>query len=177
MESDLGVLGHGDPRSIEGKLAAARRLHDLWGKSLRAEARVGPAIDNLVVHAAAVAGQMAAMDMGERCRRCASRPNGGCCSASMAGESDELQLLLNLLAGVELRLVAHGDDSCPFLDAEGCQFLFKPMFCLNYLCQGIRHQAEAASLHQLEVLTGTLLQGQYALEQDVLDCFRRGRRG
>jgi hypothetical protein len=91
----------------------------------------------------------------------------------MAGETDELQILINLVAGVDIRVVSHTDDICAFLGNDGCQFLFKPMFCLNYLCRGIRLRTDPLSLRYLEMLTGILLQRQYALEQYLLDWLRR----
>jgi len=159
--------------AIEARLASARRLFGQWGEELRVDAGLRQALDNLVAAAAAVNAQMAAMHLAARCLACAGRAGGGCCSRYMAGESDELQLLMNLLAGVEVRLIARADDSCPFLAADGCQFLFKPMFCLNYLCQEIRGRSDREALRKLEELTGTLLQRQYALEQALLDWLRR----
>ena len=161
--------------AIEAKLVSARQLCAEWAEKLRVEAGLGRVIDDLIAAATAVSDQMAAMRIGRCCRACASRSGGGCCSWSMAGESDELQLLMNLLAGIEVRLIAQVGDSCPFLAPDGCQFLFKPMFCLNYLCQEIRSRSDRAALDNLEVLTGTLLQRQYALEQILLDWLRPHR--
>lgn len=159
--------------SIKEKVTAARRLKDRWGESLRSEDGFEGAMTSLVARSEAVAGQMAILQMGAHCRVCASRPGGGCCSEYMGGETDELQILLNFVAGVDIRMVAHLDDTCAFLGNDGCQFLFKPMFCLNYLCQGIRHRSDPQSLRHLELLTGRLLQRQYALEQYLLDWLRR----
>lgn len=168
-----GTAQGNDLGAIATKLASARRLFAQWGDGLRVDDGLGRMLESLVAAAAAVRDQMAAMQLGTRCLACASRSGGGCCSEYMAGESDELQLLMNLLAGVEVRLIARVDDSCPFLATDGCQFLIKPMFCLNYLCLEIRSRSDGESLRKLEALTGTLLQRQYALEQALLDWLRR----
>ncbi|TKB05933.1 hypothetical protein [Desulforhopalus sp. IMCC35007] len=83
----------------------------------------------------------------------------------MAGETDSLQILINLMAGVNVIPVNHNPAECCYLDtAAGCIFTFKPMFCLNYNCQSIKGQLKRAGEQQLEKLTAMLLGSQYELE-------------
>ena len=158
--------------AVEEKVAAARLLCSRWGDGLRADSKTVQALHDLGNRAEAVAAHMTAMGLGAFCGLCASRQGGGCCSLFMAGETDPLQLLMNLLAGVDIRLLPHDDDSCTFLAGEGCQFLFKPMFCLNYLCHNIRHYADPCQLRQLERLTGLQLQQHYAVERHLQSWLR-----
>lgn len=151
----------------------ARLLFARWGADLHRDGGTVRAMNILICQAESVATQMAAMRLGSQCSDCASRQGGGCCSLFMAGETDQLQLLMNLLAGVDIRLLPHDDDSCAFLAGEGCQFLFKPMFCLNYLCHNIRHAADPRQLRHLERLTGLQLQQHYALERHLHSWLRR----
>ncbi len=167
------VAGRHGASAVEEKVAAARLLCSRWGDGLRADGETVQALHDLGNRAEAVAAHMKAMGLGAFCCDCASRQGGGCCSAFMAGETDQLQLLMNLLAGVDIRLLPHDDDSCTFLTGEGCQFLFKPMFCLNYLCHNIRHAADPRQLRYLERLTGVQLQQHYAVERHLHSWMHR----
>jgi len=115
--------------------------------------------------------QMGAMGMGATCTQCASRQGGGCCSLYMAGENDVLQLLMNLLAGVQVRILDNGGKECCFLGVSGCILTLKPMFCLNYNCNHIKDKEDMATLLLLEQKTGALLTKQAVLEQLLLDFF------
>ena len=158
--------------AVAEKVEVARQLFSRWGADLNRDGGMVHLMHGLVGQAESVATQMAAMKLGCLCSACASSPGGGCCSLFMAGETDPLQLLMNLLAGVDIRLLPHDDDSCTFLAGEGCQFLFKPMFCLNYLCHNIRHYADPCQLRQLERLTGLQLQQHYAVERHLQSWLR-----
>jgi hypothetical protein len=114
---------------------------------------------------------MAAMAMGATCTQCAGRPGGGCCSRYMAAENDVLQLLLNMLAGVQVHIQQDNRIECCFLGKTGCILSFKPMFCLNYICSHIKGKGDRANLLLLEQRTGDLLTKQAAMEQLLLDFF------
>ncbi len=112
---------------------------------------------------------MAAMDMGKTCTQCAAEPQGGCCSAYMGNENnDALQLLMNILAGVEVKLLPSDGVECCFLGERGCILLFKPIFCLNYLCWRIVERSGKEELTGLEQYTGRLLGAQVDLEQLII---------
>jgi hypothetical protein len=160
---------------LAARLQSARRLHDHFKGRLPEDRGLQEAVATLCRHASAVSDQMTAMALGSLCSRCASRPKGGCCSIAIAEETDELQLLMNLLAGVEVHLLYHDSESCPFLGPGGCQFFFKPMYCLNYTCQRIHEAASMPALSELERLTGLQLQHQYTLEQLLRERIHRER--
>jgi len=159
--------------TVESRLDTARRLHCRHGEQLQGDAYFQSEFKLLCEAAAAVAGYMTAMNLGPLCSRCAAQPGGGCCSLFMAGETDGLQMLMNLLAGIEVRPVRDDGQECSFLRDSGCLFLFKPMFCLNYNCDHIRRAATPAEMGELERLTGILLTRQYGLEQYLLAMIRQ----
>ena len=161
--------------SIGARLAVAQRLHPHLARELAVGEPFGRMLGQAVILAEELSRIMADMRLGGLCAICGTRPGGGCCSSFMAGENDVPQLLLNLLAGVEVRLLRE-DEECCFLGEQGCLLLFKPMFCLNYNCQQIRQGAAPAQMQRLEQGVGRLLQQQYALEQLLLEFLRqRGR--
>lgn len=148
------------------KLAEAQKLFQKYGEQLGGQEAIQRTLQLMAEAAAELEHVMAAMDMGTRCSACAATPKGGCCSAYMGHENnDVLQLLMNLLAGVVVESVKREDNECCFLGEKGCVLTFKPIFCLNYLCHQIRSKATDSELQLLENRTGKLLGYQVALEK------------
>jgi len=153
------------------KLAAARELYSRFGQDLLHHPGIRTQLIAVQADERVLQEQMGAMGMGVTCAQCASRPGGGCCSRYMAGENDVPQLLMNLLAGVEVAIQQDGEGECCFLGPAGCVLALKPMFCLNYNCVHIKEKAESETLRLLEQKTGVLLTRQSVLEQLLLDFF------
>ena len=148
------------------KLEKARTLAREYGKELLRQAEITSRLARVRAAVVSLDTHMAAMEMGKSCTRCAATSNGGCCSAYMGHENtDALQLLMNILAGVEVKLVRNDEVECCFLGANGCILLYKPIFCLNYLCGRIQKESGAEDLKILEQKTGALLGAQVGLEQ------------
>ncbi len=155
------------------KLKKAENLAKEFGNLLLAEKDVQQQLEKVKAAVEDLDTHMEAMDMGKTCSCCAATPKGGCCSAYMGHESnDALQLLMNLLAGVDVKLVRDDGVECCFLAPAGCILLFKPVFCLNYLCARIREDSDENQLDLLEQKTGALLTAQSILEQRIIDFLR-----
>jgi len=147
------------------KLAKAESFYRNYGKLLLLQPEIREAIIVLQEAVSVLDSHMTAMNMGENCSICASAPSGGCCSAYMGHENnDVLQLLMNLLAGVDVKCVRDDDIECCFLAERGCLLLFKPIFCLNYLCKRIQTESTVEELAVLEKRAGELLCRQVAFE-------------
>lgn len=108
------------------------------------------------------------MAMAKHCIHCSTSENGGCCSFTMANETDAIQLLINKLAGISVEKVRNDGSECCFLAEQGCIFTFKPMFCLNYNCGRIVDAAASPDLDLLSRLTGDILRQQYFVENLIL---------
>ena len=151
------------------KLEKAERLAAEYGKAMVEQEDIKAQLAILKGAVRSLDACMGAMDMGKTCSRCAATPDGGCCSAYMGHENnDALQLLMNILAGVPVRQVCDNGEECCFLGEEGCILLFKPIFCLNYLCPQIRETSSTEALRDLEQKTATLLGAQSELEQQLI---------
>lgn len=155
------------------KLSKAEKLFREYGERLLAEKNIAGSIAALRKAVTSLDSHMTAMDMGKNCSVCAAMPDGGCCSAYMGHENnDALQLLMNLVAGVDIRIVRTDDVECCFLAERGCILLFKPIFCLNYLCERIQKESTNAELKILEQKTGYLLRQQVLMEQNIISCLQ-----
>jgi hypothetical protein len=152
-----------------GKLGKAKQLFQQYGIQLLAQKTITESLAVLRDANTSLESHMVAMNMGKSCSGCALLPDGGCCSAYMGHENnDAIQLLMNLLAGVDVRMVRIDDIECGFLAETGCILLFKPIFCLNYLCERIQKESKQSDLKILEEKTGYLLGLQVALEQNII---------
>ena len=156
------------------KLKKSEELAKEFGGPLLAEKSIQEQLEKVKAAVEDLDAHMGAMDMGKTCSCCAATPKGGCCSAYMGHENnDALQLLMNLLAGVDVKLVRDDGVECCFLAPSGCILLFKPVFCLNYLCTRIREDSGENELSLLEQKTGSLLTAQSILEQRIIDFLRQ----
>ncbi len=161
----LHQLFHG---TVVQKLNGARKLMRQYESRLRGDETLGADFELLNEYALELNRHMVQMRMGESCVRCAGEKGGGCCSLFMAGETDSVQMLMNMLAGVVVTQVRNDGIECRFLGENGCLFLFKPMFCLNYNCRNIHDTVEPEDLRELERLSGRLLGKQYEVEKRIL---------
>ena len=108
--------------SVNDKLTQARILYaNLDGRAADVPG-LTEALAQLREHARALDEQMRVMEMGQRCGQCAAAPGGGCCSAFMAGNADAVQLLINLLMGVDVIHQEQSGEDCGFLGPQGCLF-------------------------------------------------------
>ena len=162
--------------TVADKLAVARKLYTRHAVNLAASPLLREELELLRHHALALAGHMQSMELGRLCTHCATQDNGGCCSAYMADNTDALLLLINLLLGIQVRCRDNEDESCCFLGEQGCLFLVKPIFCLNYNCKNILDSAEVASLENLYRLAATVLSQQTKVESLLLDTLSAYRR-
>ena len=151
--------------SVESRLAFGLLLFKEFGSILGENDAVSGTLALMRQQERALADHMTGLMLGRLCASCASTSGGGCCSGYMAGETDSLQILMNLMAGVAVARVNENPAGCCYLGAMGCIFAFKPMFCLNYNCHRIRETADGRPLRELERLAGLVLGSQYDLER------------
>jgi hypothetical protein len=158
------------------KLELARFLFDKFGHNLKKESAVLMLLARLASRQKAVSETMARLLLPGLCETCAgTNSSGGCCSRFMADENDGIGLLINLLAGIDVRIVRPepNDPECFFLGTTGCILAFKPFFCLNYLCRRIIRSTSVMQQQELARDTGLLLQDQFAMEQLLSDRISR----
>ena len=150
---------------VSFKIESAHRLHRQFGDRLRADGQIRLNLDRLVHLEQEVSEAMRSMGMFELCAECGSQPPGGCCSATMANETDAMLLLINLCAGLEASPIRDDDHECRFLGAAGCSLKFKPFVCLNYLCRQIQSQSSSEQLARLQGTTSEFLSQLLVVEE------------
>ncbi len=165
----FNLLYSGEPAE---KLAIARRLHAELHDRLAQIPGLAQALAEVRHQAQLLSDHMHAMELGQLCSRCATDPDGGCCSATMAGNTDVIQILLNLLLGVAVEFRSDSGENCGFLGPRGCLFPLKPIFCLNYNCSHILKGAAPDALALLYQRVNIVLSRQTAIETMLLDELR-----
>lgn len=173
MSIDKELLQHCFYGSVDEKQQCAEDIYRQYNSSLLSDKELLVDFDVLKNDAQLLNAHMEAMGMGELCVRCAQNVGGGCCSLYMAGETDAIQLLMNLLAGGDVEQLRNDGVECCFLGENGCLFLIKPMFCLNYNCTNIHDAASADDINTLEKLTRQLLSKQSEIETKLLDRLQK----
>ncbi len=154
--------------STDEKIEAMEDIFRHSGTRLLEMTAVRDSLERITGQVAALEEQMAVMDLGTLCGRCAARQGGGCCSSYMEANSDVILLLMNRLQGTTVQRQHDPSSECCFLGATGCSLPIKPMFCLNYNCSHIHKQAGPKKMACLEQLAGTLLTEQTRLEAIIL---------
>lgn len=154
------------------KLAQAQTLHDRLNREGLIDAALTEGLDLLRADCQHLATQMETMALGLLCSSCAARPGGGCCSAYMAGNTDSLQILINLLLEIHIHQRQPPDVDCCFLGPSGCMFMAKPIFCLNYNCSHIQGGTDRTTLASLEQRAAAVLSRQIGIETLLLDRLR-----
>lgn len=154
--------------AVPHKLSWARRLHEECGVALLNLPGMKDKLHNLEVLSQALQCHMASMSMFSLCQTCAVKAGGGCCSAYMAGETDALLLLLNMLLGIEVTPQRDDAVECCFLGPQGCILRVKPIFCLNYNCHHILTGNDPAVLKNLEKAASAVLLEQTAVEKILM---------
>lgn len=155
------------------KLAEARTLFAELAGRLTASGLLTEELELLRSHTQALNLHMRTMDLGRLCGNCAATPGGGCCSAYMAGNTDAIQILINLLLGISVPQQPDCAENCCFLGPQGCLFLVKPIFCLNYNCTHIIDSAEPKSLDRLYQRAASVLNQQTRIEFLLLEELRK----
>ncbi|MDW7774235.1 MAG: hypothetical protein SCH71_15225 [Desulfobulbaceae bacterium] len=161
----LHQLFHGP---VEARQHLAKELYQKYGAAMLLDENLCEDIEQLKEFALLLSRHMAELGMGEQCSRCAAGIGGGCCSLYMAGETDSIQMLMNMLAGVTVRQVRSDGVECCYLEDRGCLFTVKPIFCLNYNCKTILASISPENSRELERFSGKLLGKQYEVEQKLL---------
>jgi hypothetical protein len=154
--------------SVEVKQYIAERLYQKYAAEILGRDDLRSDLELLLKYARLVQCHMTTLGMAKLCVRCAARLEGGCCSFFMTGETDAIQMLMNMLVGVPVRQVKTDGEECSYLEEKGCLFTFKPIFCLNYICKNIRDSVFPEGIRKLEQLTGQLLSQQYEVEKNFL---------
>lgn len=158
---------------VADKQHFAEALHQKYGADFLGQDDLRADLELLQNFAQLVNRHMAKLELGKMCVRCAAGSGGGCCSLFMAGETDAVQMLMNMLVGVPVSQVRDDGRECCYLGEKGCLFTFKPIFCLNYNCKSIRDGVSSENVTELERLTGQLLGKQYEVEKKLLELISR----
>jgi len=159
--------------TVDEKLATAHQLLAQYGKKLLQHKDIKDYLAGLRHHETILDAQMGAMEMGKRCSACASTPKGGCCSNYMAGNTDAILLLINLLINIDVTIQHDNGIDCCFLGRQGCILPIKPIFCLNYNCTHIQNSATTDEMQLLHRHAGTLLSLQTKTEGLLLDLINQ----
>jgi len=158
--------------SVVEKRHNARQLFTQLGEELVALTEVKQHRHRLEELALKLQHSMQDLVMFALCAKCGAEDDGGCCSSFMAGETDAIQLLMNMILGGKVEVQRDDGVECCYLGKRGCIFALKPFFCLNYNCGQIMAGNSKAALAPYLAASAALLQEQNLLEIFLVDFLR-----
>ncbi|MFP3982364.1 MAG: hypothetical protein ACLFV2_01560 [Desulfurivibrionaceae bacterium] len=165
MITDLNSLYFSD---VTYKLDLALNLYRKYQAGFDSDRWIRQELNRLDDLIDALQQKMASLAMFSICTECGRKSGGGCCSAFMAGETDSILILINLLLGVDVDFQQDNGPECVYLGDNGCIFKAKPMFCLNYNCSAIYEINPGTEIAEMEEAAGNVLRQQYKVEQHLL---------
>lgn len=152
---------------IQEKIRQAHDIFDIWGDTLRGNPRVQSLLDGL--RQKVTVSQDAMLDLGvvAACRHCDEEEGGSCCGAGIENKYSVTILLMNLLWGVALPRERYLENSCFFLDKNGCSLKIRDVLCVNYLCLRVQGMLAGERLIKLQNIVGDELDAAFVLHETI----------
>ena len=152
---------------IEEKIEAAHALLTAWEGRLLEDGRIIALLERLKQNVQASMQAMRALRVVQTCKRCEELEGGSCCGAGIENRYDGLQLLINLLLGVSLPDRHTYEDSCFFLQTDGCCLKARHVLCVNYLCTKLQRTLSHDDMIALQRIIGEELDTGFALYEAI----------
>ena len=106
--------------SIQKKIELAQSLYTTWGDSLRQDPSIHTLLQRLKTNIANTLKTMQELGVVAECKHCEEDEGGSCCGGGIEDRYGAVLLLINLLLEVSLLVQPHNDNSCYFLEENGC---------------------------------------------------------
>jgi hypothetical protein len=90
----------------------------------------------------------------DACSLCSEKWGGGCCFIGVEDWYDKMVFLINFLLGVNIPETRTVSNGCLFVDSNGCVLLARHSFCINYLCNKIKHSLYTFEKEKLSEVSG-----------------------
>lgn len=139
---------------IKIEIDKAKQLFKLYGKAILEDKDISEllgqykkAIDNTWK-------TMQNLKVTKTCSKCAEGEPGGCCFRDVETWYSDIQILINMLMGVDIPLNRMYENSCMFVGDKGCRLLSRNAFCINFLCDKIKNLISNKDTINLNATTG-----------------------
>ena len=139
---------------IDNEIDKAKQLFKLHGKSMLKDKEIYDLLEqykNAIEHTWKT---MEGLKVTETCSQCAGTEPGGCCFQDVETWYSDIQLLINMLMGVNIVMTRIYDNSCRFVGEKGCRLLSRNAFCINFLCDKIKNLVSGEELDNLNSAAG-----------------------
>jgi len=153
--------------SIREKIGEARDLYEAWADRLCGDAGICELLGRLERNIRASTEAMRVLRVDRACKRCEEEEGGSCCGAGIENHYDPLQLLINLLLHAHLPDRKRFQDSCHFLEVDGCCLKARHVLCVNYLCSKLQQTLSREDMNALQGVIGEELETGFALHEAV----------
>ena len=132
----------------------AKQIFKLHGKSILEDKEISGLIKQYKKYIEHTWKTMETLKVTEICSKCAEIEPGGCCFQDVETWYSDVQLLINMLMGVDIPMLRMYDNSCMFVGEKGCRLLSRNAFCINFLCDKIKKHVSTGEINILNSSAG-----------------------
>ncbi len=134
-EIDISKIPFGADHAFDCKLRWAKRLYDSIGKQLLSDTHVSNLLKKYKECIYKTWEAMQKAGVVRECTRCALQDGGSCCGSGIENKFDVINLLINLLYGVNIPEKPFDPTGCWFLGENGCLIFARHVICVNFMCK------------------------------------------
>jgi hypothetical protein len=167
------VKGSTVAAALLDRIAQAKGGFDTWGETLKRDRRIADLLAELDLRIAATQKVMVDLGVSDICRRCDQEEGGSCCGAGIENTYSSVFLLMNLLLGATLPECRSMENSCLFLDRNGCTLKARDVLCINYLCAKITTQLSPEARFLLQDVSGEEMDTAFVLQEAIRKIINR----
>ena len=139
---------------IENEIIKAEELYNLYCKGILQDKELSALIKEYRGAIEQTWKTMKSLNVTGTCSDCAAGDPGGCCFREVETWYSDIQLLINMLMGADIRMTRMYDNSCMFVGEKGCRLISRNAFCINFLCGKIKSRISIDKIDNLNFIAG-----------------------
>ncbi len=139
---------------LENEILKAKEYFDIYGKGILEDKEISILINQYKDAIGYTWKTMETLEVTESCSECAAGEPGGCCFQEVETWYTDVQILINMLMGVNIPKTRMYSNSCMFVGDKGCRLLSRNAFCINFLCDKIKTRISVEEINTLNSAAG-----------------------
>lgn len=139
--------------SIENEIEQAKRIFDTNQETLSSCLILTNQLKRYRTAIERTTRTMKEIAMISGCTECAKK-TGSCCFREIEAGYDHVLLLINLMIGIRLPQRREIEGNCYFLGKRGCKLVARDSFCINYICNDLKHSLGRSTVSNFSAIAG-----------------------
>ncbi len=165
MKKDFDKIPLGPDHPIEKKIKWAKRIYSEYSHHLLQDKTICALLEKYRQSIEENWQVMADTGVVKECTSCALQDGGSCCGSGIENKFDVVNLLINLLMGVELPSQPWDPTGCWFLGEKGCLITARHVICVNFICKRLYDALDSQSIHRVQAAMQKETENAFLLEE------------